>query len=77
LQIWRVPESVKSHKMVCGNMETETSMSYLDQLYDEHPDKVRGLAFLESLRKFSRRKSGDKRSLTRGWMVQVVLYGRH
>lgn len=26
--------------MVCGNMETETSMSYMDQLYDEQPDKV-------------------------------------
>jgi hypothetical protein len=27
-------------------MEIETSMSYLDQLYDEHPDKVKKISVL-------------------------------
>lgn len=26
--------------MVCGNMEVESSKSYIDNLYDKHEDKV-------------------------------------
>ena len=36
-----LPKERGAQKMVCGNMETETSMSSLDQLYDEHPEKVK------------------------------------
>ncbi len=38
-----LPKELGAQKMVCGNMETETSMSSLDQLYDEHPEKVKYL----------------------------------
>ncbi len=44
-----LPKERGAQKMVCGNMETETSMSSLDQLYDEHPEKVKN--FDKSLRK--------------------------
>ena len=33
-------EKTKSGAMVCGNMEVESSKSYIDNLYDNHEDKV-------------------------------------
>ena len=32
--------------MVCGNMEIEASRSYIDNLYDNHEDKVVVLLYL-------------------------------
>ena len=36
----RSSEKAKSGAMVCGNMEVESSKSYIDNLYDNHEDKV-------------------------------------
>ncbi len=50
-----LPKERGAQKMVCGNMETETSMSSLDQLYDEHPEKVKKFGQKFQKRELSKR----------------------